>query len=64
MNTKIEVNTIIYFFYFAVSSEGFLSNCHFLISDDLRKVSGASDHLYFNEQRIKEHGGIVAYPVA
>ncbi|KAL5239067.1 hypothetical protein ACI65C_006477 [Semiaphis heraclei] len=43
------------------SQDGFLSNCHFLIVNELKKVSGATNHLHFNEQRVLEHGGTVAY---
>jgi len=46
---------------FSASSDGFLSNCHFWIVDELRKVSGATNHLHFNEDRVLEHGGTVAY---
>ncbi|XP_060859466.1 PAX-interacting protein 1-like [Metopolophium dirhodum] len=46
---------------FQPSPDGFLSNCHFWIVDDLRKVAGATNHLYFNEHCIQEHGGTIAY---
>ncbi|XP_060859072.1 PAX-interacting protein 1-like [Metopolophium dirhodum] len=43
------------------SPYGFLSNCHFWVVDELRKVAGATNHLYFDEHRVMEHGGTVAY---
>jgi len=46
---------------FAATTDGVLSNCHFWIVDEFRKVSGAINHLHFNEQLVMEHGGTVAY---
>ncbi|XP_016664872.1 PAX-interacting protein 1-like isoform X3 [Acyrthosiphon pisum] len=43
------------------STDGFLSNCHFWVVNEYKKISGATNHQYFNENRIMEHGGTVAY---
>eukprot|EP00102_Acyrthosiphon_pisum_P020511 XP_016657721.1 PREDICTED: PAX-interacting protein 1-like [Acyrthosiphon pisum] len=46
---------------FQPSPDSFLLNCHFLIADDLREVAGATNHLYFIEHCVQEHGGTFSY---
>ncbi|XP_025192742.1 PAX-interacting protein 1-like, partial [Melanaphis sacchari] len=43
------------------TEKGFLSDCHFWIVNEHKELPGGSNRLYFNEQRVMEHGGILAY---